>query len=188
MKKKHVLNNALEWFKDAGLKVFAVVLLLAGGFYVYAISWPVTQPNDTTGVVGTFVGASEYDAPSNGFFNAGSDYKTVNKYCSQEGRAPANVNATLKYSHICTPDEMLNTYNHMTSAQETVLLAQAATGKTLWINSGPPGFTANANDCKGWSTVASPQNNMNYGTLWNFSTKSGGLLPCTTGKKFACCK
>lgn len=188
MKKKHSLSNALEWFKDVGLKVFAVLALLAGGFYVYAISWPVAQPNATSGVVGTFVGESEYTAPSNGTFNAASDYLGVNKFCSQEGLASPNL--TLAGSHICTPDEMMNSYNHGTVDVSPVYTYSAS--KMLWINNGPPGYTANANDCNGWksTTVGTDPESPNFGAVWNFTStaKAGGLTPCKIGKKFACCK
>jgi hypothetical protein len=177
MKKKQAFSNVLAWCKDVGLKVFAILALAVGGFYAYAaITWPANPPNPTPGVVGMFVGESTAS------FDASSSYSGVNGNC-------ANGGGDLAGSHICTPDEMANSYNHQ-NAQSAVVTYPVTAGHsaTLWVNSGTPGYTANANDCQGWSAVDSPNNNMVYGTVWNFESKSGGLLPCTTGKKFACCK
>lgn len=168
------LTKTLRWFGDAGLKALVVLLLVVGGYAVYAaISWPGNAPNPTTGVVGMFVGESATA------FDAASSYEDVNKKCSQA------TDEAIKGSHVCTPDEMANSYNN---ANPSSAVKTYVTSKTLWINNGPPAFTANANDCRGWAETEAPTSNMNYGTVWNFESKSGGLLPCKTGKKFACCK
>jgi hypothetical protein len=178
MKKQKISSTLYSWIKDAGLKSAVFFLILAGGIYAYAqISWPAANPNPVTGVVGMFVGATTqtYDAPA--------DYSTVNNLCANNVTDP-----NLAGSHVCTPDEMMNSYNHGTS-QALVNTFFASTGKaTLWINSGPPGFAANANDCKGWTKIDSPSANRNFGRVWNFQDKYGNLLDCTTGKSFACCK
>jgi len=147
-----------------------------------------SQANATSGLVGMFVGESEYTAPSNGAFNVASDYASVNKFCSQEGLASPNL--ALAGSHICTSDEMVNSYNHGTTGVSPVFTYNAS--KMLWINNGPPGYTSNSNDCNGWKATKpgdDPESTY-YGAVWNFSSsvKAGGLTPCKIGKKFACCK
>jgi hypothetical protein len=181
MKKKQKLSSTFVWLKDVGLKVFAILALIVGGFYTYAaITWPADQPNGTTGVVGMFVGHSTSD------FKVGvAGYAQANALC-------ANGTGDIANSHICTPDEMANSYNHgnAESAVNKYLTTYTGASKMLWINNGPPGYTANSNDCNGWmktDTGTDPQN-PNYGAVWNFVGKAGGLTPCKEGKRFACCK
>jgi len=186
MKKKKAFSNVLEWLKDAGLKVFAVLALLAGGFYVIAadITWPASQPNATSGVVGTFVGESSdtYNKTVAGAITVTvTGYDQANALCSGGAGDVAN-------SHVCTPDEMANSYNHGTVGVSPIFTYN--TSKMLWINSGPPGYTANSNDCNGWKSInaGTDPESTNYGAVWNFSTRAGGLTPCKADKKFACCK
>jgi len=172
-KKKRFLKR-IYWLKDAGIKAFVVLLIVAAGFYTLAsISWPADDPNVTTGIVGMFVGESATA------YGSSIDYDTANSYCATGG-------GNLEGSHICTPSEMNNSYNHGTAGISAIYTYNSS--PTLWINSGPPGYTANANDCKGWTAINSPLSNPNYGTVWNFPDQYGGLLPCKTGKRFACCK
>jgi len=174
MTKKKPFSTVVKWLKDAGLKALVILLLVASGFYALAqISWPANDPNPTTGVVGMFVGEST------SAFGSSIDYDTANSYCASGG-------GNLQGSHICTPAEMNNSYNHGVVGVAPVYTYAGST--TLWINSGPPGYTANANDCKGWTATDSPLSNPNYGTVWNFTSQYGGLLPCKTGKRYACCK
>lgn len=171
MKKNTKIKNTLKWLKDTAFKALVIPLLLVAGYYVHAaIVWPSTDPNPVTGIVGMFVGESA------SAFDAGVGYETANTYCEA-----AEIG-----SHICTPDEMINSYNH--SVPESPILNYVAS-PNLWINNGPPGFTASANDCKGWtvSTEGSAQD-PNFGAMWVFAKDLGGLTPCQTGKKFACCK
>lgn len=58
---------------------------------------------------------------------------------------------------------------------------------TAWIANGPPGYTANANDCIGWTT-SSPSA---LGAFWEFENTTGGagwLVNCSVTKPIACCK
>ena len=182
MKKKY-FSRALEWTTDVGLKAFAVLALVVGGIYVYAeVVWPTTAPNATTGVVGMFVGESK-----NPFNTVDTYYDGVNDYCSEYPENP-----DVDGSHVCTPDEMINSYNHANTNSPIITYYPGTAGSSamLWINNGPPGYTANSNDCNGWTTptIGTDSQNPNYGAVWNFRTKAGGLVPCKTGKKFACCK
>ena len=87
---------------------------------------------------------------------------------------------------------MINSLNHGNSVNAPVFKyfdPPTQPNPYLWINSGPPGYTSNANDCKGWAKTGSPLSNQNFGRIWNFDEQYGGLLPCdNAGFKFACCK
>lgn len=169
--------NVFNWLKDVGLKAFAVFLVVAAGFYAYAaITWPGATPNDVSGVVGMFVG------PSDGAFGASLGYEGANVLCS--GHSDANIAG----SHVCTPDEMMNSYNHM-NANSPIHPTQYTGPVTLWINNGPPGYEANANDCGGWKiTDPGAGGSPNFGTVWNFNSDRGVLKRCGTGRGFACCR
>jgi hypothetical protein len=84
-------------------------------------------------------------------------------------------------SHVCTPDEILNTINSGLGSR--IPIAQ------IWIFSGPPGFTANAMDCGGRTVGLGVDN---YGTTWYKSATNGegygSLAFCNQGYKLACCK
>ena len=176
MKKKQSLSSTFVWLKDVGLKVFAILALVVGGFYASAaIIWPADQPNGTTGVVGMFIGESTAD------FNAAVvGYAQANALC-------ANGAGNIAKSHVCTPDEMINSINHGVLNISPIYTYVAS--PTLWINNGPPAYTASANDCKGWTvTTAGPDYDQNFGAAWFFGNKFAGLTLCSTGRKFACCK
>jgi hypothetical protein len=176
MKKQKISSKLYNWLKDAGLKAIVILLVVAGGFYAYAqISWPVTNPNPVTGVVGMFVGES-----TSAFSAATTGYDKVNDLCAAN---PAYIG-----SHVCSSAEMMNSYNHGTVGVAPIYTYN--TNPTLWINNGPPGYVANSNDCMGWTATdkgTDPQN-PNYGAMWVFAAKAGGLSPCAVGRKFACCK
>ena len=176
MAKKRKIKNIINWLKDAVLKSLVILLVVAAGYYAYAqITWPADNPNPVSGVVGMFVGESD------GVFDASvNSYDDANALCSN------HTDVNIAGSHVCTPAEMTNSYNHGTVGVSPIYLYN--TSATLWVNSGPPGYTANANDCKGWTKTDSPADNPNFGTVWNFDGKYGGLLHCRDDKKFACCK
>jgi len=183
MSKINTLTKLLRFVSDAGLKAFLILALLVGGFYAYAqITWPTQAPNAVSGIVGMFVGESK------SAFTVASSYADVNKYCNPDDGSGIKDpdNQTVLGAHVCTQDEMINSYNHGTKDVSAIYKYQAS--KTLWINSGAPGYTANSNDCKGWSSITSPSGNRAFGRVWNFDDNYGGLLDCKTGKKFACCK
>ena len=175
MKQKKKQNTILKWISDVWVKSAVILLIVAGGLYAYAqITWPGDVPNPTTGVVGMFVGES-----TNTFGSGATGYGNVNQLCS--------LNANYLGSHICSQDEMMNSYNHGTTGVSPIFTYN--TSPNLWINNGPPGYTASANDCKGWTvTSRGSEDDPNFGAMWIFSKKFGGLTPCTTGKFFACCK
>lgn len=179
MKNAKKSKSFLKWIGDAWLKSALILLIVTGGFYAYAqINWPADIPNPVTGVVGMFIGQS-----SKGFGDSGvgTGYSNINQLCS--GSTAPNFDG----SHVCSSMEMMNSYNH---GNAQAIINSYSTSPTLWINNGPPGYVANSNDCLGWTVTdkgTDPQN-PNYGTMWVFASKAGGLAPCSVGRKFACCK
>jgi hypothetical protein len=69
-----------------------------------------------------------------------------------------------------------------------MLIASGSTfgGSTdeVWVHDGTPGYTANANNCDGWSSVAVTS----YSGYWSLANKKGNLSGCAMSKKYACCK
>ena len=170
MSKKRIFFNLFNWLKDAGLKAIAILLVVTAGFYAYAqIVWPGAEPNPVSGVVGMFVGESA--VPFDG-----------DKVTNYE-RATTSCRVAHSGSHVCTSNEMINTYNHNPS------LVTGLSGK-LWINNGPPAYVETlSNDCGGWQ-INTPNV---YGSVWNFDgapfvADSAYIQPCSTAYKFACCK
>lgn len=96
--------------------------------------------------------------------------------------ANAKCNNEYPGTHICTVQEMLNTINYYD--YKNIL---DWTG-TVWFSGGPPGYTANANDCKGFTSSDASV----LGRFWNLDeTNFGGmawLTSCAQNKKLACCK
>lgn len=86
-------------------------------------------------------------------------------------------------SHACTVNEMLESLR--CSVPTSPIRSHG--GMIAWINGGPPGFTANSNDCIGWTNTTSSA----YGRYWSFDNITGGFGTMTTcnapGLKIACC-
>ena len=172
MKKSKILKAILSPIIK-GLAIFAIF-----GFAVYvygAVNFPTEQPNPVTGVVGQLVGFSA--TAVNG--NQGG-YKSANNLCDTPAAVPG--------SHICMSEEITRSY-----AYDNAVLAAAQADPTLttpekyflWINNGPPGYTATlSNDCGGWLKNAADS----YGSIWNIKSKNFVINPCSNLRRFACCK
>jgi len=120
-----------------------------------------------------YVGLTEasYTGNLNGAANVG--YDDANALCA----------ATIPGSHICTASEIL----------ETIKCNRASlpTSGQAWISNGPPGYTARANDCTGWtSTSPAADGSTVYGAIWAFDANGGvgWVTTCNMSLKFACCK
>lgn len=94
-------------------------------------------------------------------------YVAANSICNQE----------FSGSHFCLEVEVLQTiasgnYNY--------------TG-TYWMQKGAPGYTANADDCMGWTTAS----NTYLGPFWNWDGNVqagyGRLTNCAQSKQLMCC-
>ncbi len=128
--------------------------------------------------------ASVFVGLTNGGYTSDvSSYLNMNTKCNAAGGA-------LTGSHVCTPDEILASYN------QGVAAALSETGIGI-INNGPPGYTVYANDCNGWKVRSDKYNGAKaFGAAWYFTEKNASLVRCdwladTAGKpnyKIACCK
>jgi hypothetical protein len=97
--------------------------------------------------------------------------------------ANSKCNTAYTGSHICSTAEMLNSIKCGASALFNALY----NGTDAWIQDGPPGYTAPANDCQGWQSQVSTD----LGRIWRFdSTKAGKgfLTTCNQDIVFACCR
>ncbi len=119
---------------------------------------------DKSGLIATFVGmtSGSYDGDQEG-------YKNVTELCAgQYGN-----------SHVCTAQEMINSYNKN--------VVPVLTGKVAWINVAGPGNVSPAvNDCNGWSDDYSTGDY--YGTAWVFDASAAGVAPCNATFSYTCCK
>lgn len=147
-----------------GILIFAVFGL---ALYAYASIVYPPQPTPVTGVVGQFVGKtpSTYNGDRGG-------YDIANTLCS----------SSFSGSHICTPMEMINTYNNNPTAISSIT-------DPLWLNSGAPAYYLSvSNDCLGWTTTTSLYGSPVYGSVWDTDKKYGMMTFCSTNLSFACCK
>ncbi len=84
-------------------------------------------------------------------------------------------------SHICTTQEILETIKCNKVSLPT-------TGQS-WISNGPPGYTARANDCVGWTSTSPSGATTVYGAIWAWDANGGvgWVTTCNMSLKFACC-
>ncbi|MDD2680597.1 MAG: hypothetical protein PHE20_00665 [Patescibacteria group bacterium] len=118
----------------------------------------------------TSMSASVYATSTPSSYNGNQGgYTSANAFCS----------ATLAGTHVCTSEEILQTINGGSISLPA--------NTTLWINSGPPGYTVNANDCIGWTSASATS----YGTVWVRLASGdgfGALNKCDGSRRYACCK
>ena len=109
----------------------------------------------------------------NGKFDNG--YEGANNFCKSAFPGSKEV-------HVCSSWEIVNRIN-----LEDPDLPAAGFG---WLSQGPPGYTAPANDCKGWTSNGSESGiNSGIGAYWNFDVNggSGWAAFCNTSMPFICC-
>ena len=107
---------------------------------------------------------SSYDGNiSNGSLNG---YSAANAICASEYSG----------SHFCLKSEILKSISNG---------AYSFSGE-VWFANGPPGYTAAANDCEGWTKVTGE-----IGPFWDWDENSGAgagkLTPCSSELQLACC-
>jgi hypothetical protein len=101
-------------------------------------------------------------------------------YSGNTGYAAGHAVCAAEYpgSHFCATNEIITViYNGDISAW----------AGTAWIAEGPPGYTANSNDCNGWTSNAPT----NLGAFWELNNVTGGmgwLTNCASVKPVACCQ
>lgn len=166
MKKKRS-RKYIEPFISAILRGLAVFAVFGVSLYAYAVTYPANQPNPVSGVVGIYQGkTATYQGG-----DAGS-YAAANALCD----------AAYTDSHVCTPMEIINTYNHNPGA---------ITGETdsLWLNSGAPAyFSSITNDCQGWTQSGTLYGNPVFGSVWDANSQQGVITTCNNARAYACCK
>ncbi len=114
-----------------------------------------------------YVGSTATTTGSN---NGVPGYKEAYRLC----------NLVLTGAHVCTPDDMLN----------TIALNLLMPNTDVWVFSGPPGYTALANDCDGRTSVSNSGPLGAYWEVTNPSYPNGGhglTSPCGANLKIACC-
>ena len=118
--------------------------------------------------VGTVIGNTS--GTYNGSITNGSlvGYAAANNICDTEHDG----------SHFCTATEVML----------TIAFGDYAYSGTDWIQNGPPGYTANADDCSGWTNSS----NTFLGPFWNWEYNNYGgvarLTNCAQTKSLLCCK
>lgn len=128
---------------------------------------PQTASINVSGTIksGSCIGAT-YDHLSTAQDGGRGSYQAANAVCGAG-------------EHVCGVGEILESIR--------CGVALPASGNNGWINGGPPGYTANANDCAGWTDGTGAA----YGRVWAFNGAAGGLgtqTPCDASLPFACCK
>ena len=113
--------------------------------------------------VGRFVGLT-----SNSFNGSAGGYSGFNGNCS----------ASYSGSHLCSYSELKNSIDKGVSL----------TSGQFWISTGVPGYTANANDCLGWTSSDSTYLGPFWDTTATTDVGAGFLKNCANSQKGACCK
>lgn len=147
----------------------SIILVSDGSNWKTIISGSGSSSGSSGG--GTLIGKTT--ATTDGSVASGSltGYPAANEICTTQFAG----------SHICQVDEILNTINGGIPATFT------SVASTAWIANGPPGYTANANDCVGYTNAT----NTYLGAFWLFKKTTGGegwLVNCSVTKPIACCK
>lgn len=114
----------------------------------------------------------------------GTSVNQVTSYYSADNRCSTAFSG----SHVCRPEEILESISCSLPGDAFRTVADAPV-KWAWLSGGPPGFTASANDCAGWSS----NSGFELGKIWIFNQASGGTGSQTTcntptGLQFACCR
>ena len=90
----------------------------------------------------------------------------------------AICNSEIPGSHMCTTDEVIEVLNLGVYENFTA---------TFRVSEGPPGYTANADDCGGWKS-----DSISFlGAIWvgnSINGGSGALVSCSAERAIGCCK
>ncbi len=116
--------------------------------------------------------AGDLGGGANGYFAA-------NAQCAQTFTQMPGV-------HVCSTAEMLNSLKCAKAYPPHKIKDAGLNGVDIWIQDGPPGYTASANDCQGWQSASGGD----LGRIWRMSSSNGGqgfLTTCNQQIKFACC-
>lgn len=159
----------VEWDITNNWWTFSNPMNFTGGLYLNGVDITTLFGGGGGGGLGTFVGATSITT-MNGNFSYGG------KIGYDAGHAACN--AEFAGSHMCAASEIDYTIRQNPTSYSS---------ETGWIIEGSPGFTANGNDCNGWTNNASSNY---YGAFWIFNSSGGGagwLAPCNNTKSLLCC-
>jgi hypothetical protein len=124
---------------------------------------------------GYFVGLTP--GTYNGAFTTGGyhGYQAANHICD----------SVYTGSHFCRTNEIIATI------ADKDISTLFTTGDSGWEANGPPGYTANSNDCNGWMSSDPTM----LGAFWLYNNGSGGggggagwVVNCSVSKALSCCK
>lgn len=145
-------------------KIYTCTVVGAPGTWLDVAQAAVSSPVNTLQLTsGTYDGQFTY---TGGFVG----YQAADQIC----------NAEFAGSHMCQTDEVIS-YIHNYSITPL-------NGLNAWISEGAPGYTANSNDCAGWTNNS---NSLYLGSFWYFDSNGGGngsLINCSLQKSIACCE
>lgn len=116
-------------------------------------------------------------SPIIGYTNSTYDGNLTNGSLIGYAAGNAICGAEFSGSHFCLKSEVL----------KTIANGNYSFGDTAWFQNGPPGFTANADDCNGWTT----NDNTYLGPFWNWDANAqagrAALTNCAQQKQLMCC-
>ncbi len=98
-------------------------------------------------------------------FNLLTGYQAANAICGNEYSS----------SHMCTQDEVLKIIAYS---------GPPSYSGNAWLQKGSPGYTADANDCVGWTS----NSNQKLAAYWRFADNYGIMINCQTQLPLACCR
>lgn len=157
--------------------------ILAGNYKIGNVALPTVDADAATkGYVDSMISAATSSIPASSFSFVGltpTAYTGNNNGTNGYTTALNACASAYSGSHVCEPDDMLN----------TIAIGGAMPGEDAWIFAGPPAYTASANDCEGRSTAATTS----YGAYWQIASAGrpngrGLLMACNNSLKLACCK
>jgi hypothetical protein len=124
--------------------------------------------NITNNTLGNIVGVTTTSYDGDLDFGAEIGYVAGNSICNSE----------FSGSHFCYEVEILNSIKNNNYSWSG----------TAWYARGAPGYTANADDCAGWTT----NSNVYLGPFWNWDGNAyagyGRLTNCAQTKTLLCCR
>lgn len=172
-----LVHNGIFISSTTPLSVADTLYNLGGKLYWNGelLSGLATSSVSSSSTGGVFVGftADITDGDfGNGLAHSGSKigYQAANSACNFEYDG----------AHFCQTNEIIGSIYSLTDL--------IGFNNDAWMAQGPPGYTANSNDCNGYTLNAG---GAFLGAYWSFDANGGGmgwLINCTTELPLACCR
>ncbi len=167
--------------ENKAMRFIIIIFSLAIIIFIAAVSAArvpiVGGDNNQWGtILNEFLDAFTFN-PILGYSNLSYDGNISNGSLNGYTAATAICNAEYNGSHFCLKSEVL----------KTIANGNYSFNGTAWFQNGPPGYTANADDCSGWTT----DSNVYLGPFWNWDANTqagrGALTNCAQTKQLMCC-